>query len=513
MKDKAGLSNALLDIIPGVALVLKKYSNEIVFCNELAKQMGAIAGKTCFEAICKSDTACNFCKTSDLWGSGEKQRVETEYAGKFWEFVWLPYNDDLCLHYLFDRTDQRWAEEKLRRSETTARTLLDLPNAAGFLLDRNGICLDTNETLARRLSRNRMEIIGKPIWDFFPQEVAERRKAHFEQVLIEKKQVRFVDERQGMWNESVISPILDDNGDVDVVTVFGFDITELKKVELMLRESEEKFRVLFENAKDGILVTSSQGNIVALNTAFARMHGYTIEEMMNLNLKDLDTPESARLAPSRIQQLLTGEPMTFEVEHYCKNGQTIFLETSACMVKFNGEKHLYGFHRDITGRKNIEAELQEHRTNLESLVLKRTAELEETNAALKVLLKHRESDKMEFEEKITSNVKLLLMPHIEKAKKASSKHDIEVHLKILESNIKELISSFALALSSTHIGLAPKEITIAGMVRDGYQNKEIAEALNLSVYTVKVHRTNIRKKLGITGKHVNLMSFLSSITK
>jgi len=87
-----------------------------------------------------------------------------------------------------------------------------------------------------------------------------------------------------------------------------------------LRESEEKFRALFESAKDGILLLSSHGGIVSLNASFARLHGYTVEEMLAMNLKDLDSKESGQLAPSRLERLFMGEPLSFEVEHYCKNG-------------------------------------------------------------------------------------------------------------------------------------------------------------------------------------------------
>jgi len=55
----------------------------------------------------------------------------------------------------------------------------------------------------------------------------------------------------------------------------------------------------------------------------ARMHGYTVAEMLSMDLGQLDTPEPARLAPERFRRLLAGEEMTFETEHFCKNGQTI----------------------------------------------------------------------------------------------------------------------------------------------------------------------------------------------
>ncbi len=132
------------------------------------------------------------------------------------------------------------------------------------------------------------------------------------------------------------------------------DITDRKRAEQALRESEGKFRALFESAKDGIMLLSSNGNVTALNTSFARMHGWTVEEMLKMNLKDLDTPESAALAPARMQRVFDGEPMSFEIEQYCKNGQTIPLDVSANMVLIGDEKYILSFHRDITEPKKSE---------------------------------------------------------------------------------------------------------------------------------------------------------------
>jgi PAS domain S-box-containing protein len=134
------------------------------------------------------------------------------------------------------------------------------------------------------------------------------------------------------------------------------DLTDRKQVEAAQRESEEKFRLLFEKAQDGIFLLSAQGDIVSLNTAFARMHGYSIDELLTMGLKDLDTPETALLAPARLQRIFAGESMLFEVEHYCKNGQTILLEASVSLVVIRDNKFVLGFHRDITERRTAEKE-------------------------------------------------------------------------------------------------------------------------------------------------------------
>lgn len=135
--------------------------------------------------------------------------------------------------------------------------------------------------------------------------------------------------------------------------------SSLKLSEEALKRSEANFRTLFENAKDGICRLSVQGEILALNESFARMHGYGREEMVGMKIKDLDVPASGQLAPERIQRTLAGEKLSFEVEHYVKSGQTIPLEVSIHMVSQGGEQSIWGLHRDITERRRAEKERAE----------------------------------------------------------------------------------------------------------------------------------------------------------
>ncbi|MFA6125786.1 MAG: PAS domain S-box protein [Bacteroidales bacterium] len=146
--------------------------------------------------------------------------------------------------------------------------------------------------------------------------------------------------------------------------LYNKDITERKKVEEELRGNEERFRVLFESAKDGIFQFTCDGTIVAVNESFARMHGYTVDELMKKNLKDLETPETKLLSAERMQKVLAGESMVFEVEHFCKNGQTIPIEVSANLVTIGGQKYFLGFHRDITKSKWGKEALRESEENL-----------------------------------------------------------------------------------------------------------------------------------------------------
>ena len=140
-----------------------------------------------------------------------------------------------------------------------------------------------------------------------------------------------------------------------------------KLTEAALRESEERFRALFQSATDGIILLSVTGELIAVNESFARMHGYSVEEMRRISLKDLDTPESFQPFPERIRRLLAGEALTFDVEHYHKDGHIVPLEVSASRIGSGGETFIQCFHRDITERKQAELEIARQRNELTHL--------------------------------------------------------------------------------------------------------------------------------------------------
>jgi len=180
----------------------------------------------------------------------------------------------------------------------------------------------------------------------------------------------------------------------------------------------------------------------------------------------------------------------------------------------------------------MEQRLRENAEELELKVRERTAELEltidlletaekklrihakelaESNTTLKVLLKQREHDQKEFEKYILSNVNRLIMPYIDKLKKNRAMSDELVYLNTLESNLKEIVSPFSAKLSLQYLSFTPREIMIADLVKDGTQDKDITKILNISLDTVKAHRKNIRKKLGISTKRTNLRTKLLSL--
>jgi PAS domain S-box-containing protein len=145
------------------------------------------------------------------------------------------------------------------------------------------------------------------------------------------------------------------------------DITERKQVEAALRENERRYRNLFSHAMDGILLLDIEGNVIDVNDSFARMHGYTTAELLRMNLRNLDTPETQALAPERIRRVLQGESLGFEIEQYHRDGHIMPLDVAASAIDIDGKMYILAFHRDITERRRAEQELRRSQQELRGL--------------------------------------------------------------------------------------------------------------------------------------------------
>lgn len=138
----------------------------------------------------------------------------------------------------------------------------------------------------------------------------------------------------------------------------GLDFKMTLGIEEMLLESENRYRILFERAGDAIFILDAEGEnagkIVAANPSAAEMHGYSVDELLTMNIKDLDTPDAARDAPDRISRILNGEWIKAEISHRKKDGAVFPVEISAGLIEFGHHRYILAFDRDITRRKTSE---------------------------------------------------------------------------------------------------------------------------------------------------------------
>ena len=140
-----------------------------------------------------------------------------------------------------------------------------------------------------------------------------------------------------------------------------------------------------------------------------------------------------------------------------------------------------------------------------------SAHLAEANTALKVLLNQRESDKEELEKQIIRHIGELVLPHLDQLMDSGLTSRQTALTQTVKVNLENITAPFLNRISTVEMGLTPLEIRVANLIREGRQTKEIAMVLSSSVDAVNFHRKNIRKKLGLTGKKINLRTFLLSL--
>ena len=164
------------------------------------------------------------------------------------------------------------------------------------------------------------------------------------------------------------------------------------------------------------------------------------------------------------------------------------------------------YSRDVSPEKKNIANIKKREKELKY----RTRSLEEANTAFSILLRRREEDRTHFESSVVSNMSTLVKPYIEKLKSTPLDAIQTNHLHVIESNLEQIVSPFVRDIGSRVLELTPMEIRVATLVKEGKSNIEIAEKLSVSKNTILTHRFNLRRKLGIKNKKINLRAYLLS---
>ena len=196
----------------------------------------------------------------------------------------------------------------------------------------------------------------------------------------------------------------------------------------------------------------------------------------------------------------------YELKALIKDGQERWFDMAAASINYGGKTATLAMAYDITDRKRAEEALREKDTKLEG----QAKNLKEMNTALKILLEQREKEKIEVKENLLADIKKLVYPYIEKLENTNLNLDAQTFVNIIKSNIDDLITPFATTLSSKYYSLTPSEIQIADLIKHGKTSKEIASILNVSPKAISFHRGNLRKKLGLLPKKINLRTYLQT---
>jgi PAS domain S-box-containing protein len=322
----------------------------------------------------------------------------------------------------------------------------------------------------------------------------------------------------------ISSPIKDRNGRVLSAIEMVDDITDWMKVQERLRESERRLSEIIEFLPDATFAVDRDGRVMAWNRAIEEMTGVKAGNITGKGNYEYALPFYGTRRPILIDMAFSSnEEVKKKYSIIRKENDVILAETEVVMngvtrVLWAKARCLYDSKgnivgalqsiRDITDRRQAEEAIKKRESELEM----KSRNLEELNTALRVLLRRREEDKREFEERVLANIKQLVMPYIEKIRMGQMDEKDMSYVTILESNLKNIVSPFSQRLSSKYLNLTPKEIQIANLIRDGRTTKEIAELLNASPGTIDFHRNNIRRKLNMRNKKANLRTYLLTVS-
>ena len=424
-----------------------------------------------------------------------------------------------------DITERKNTEEALRESEALFRHLFEKAPVGIAIIDDKGKIFRLNSAVlkpGKYKPENAARINNLEDLCFNPKGYHNVLSIYKKMGFVDKAEVK-LKRRNGQAYDCLISLNPTIYGDKDCIQVIIQDVSWLKRIERLLRDSRQKFLSLVEATSDWIWEVNKNVEYTYSNQKVKDILGYEPAEIIGKTPFDLMHADEARRVKSEFKKVTDARKPFSELENINlhKNGHEVVLETSGVpILDENGKFWGYrGVDRDISIRKRIQAALQNAHDELEEKVNERTTELilktenlEEMNAALKVLLKKREDDKVELEEKMLLNVKQLIEPYLQNLKQTRLNARQVNLLDIIDSNLEEIISPFARDFTSIYYKLTPKEIQIANLIKQGKTTKEIADIMSLSVKTIEFHRNNIRNKLGLKNGKINLRSHLSLLS-
>jgi PAS domain S-box-containing protein len=282
-------------------------------------------------------------------------------------------------------TNRKRAEEDLKvREDFLQKVIEQTPNAI-WISDEHGTVIRMNQALRDLLKITDEEIIGKynVLRDvqvvkqgFLPlvkSVFEEGRTVNFviDYYTEKEKQVELAHKTHKVL-QIVLSAIKNKDGKIVNAICQHRDITERKQAEETLRESDERFRLAFENANTGVCLVDLAGNLTKVNNKMCEIFGYTKEELERMTVNDIAHPEDIDKSPEFIQETLQGkiDRGTFEKRYFHKKGHVVTCQVSSSLVRNAEGSPLYFISHihDITDRKRLEEILEKEREELKLII-------------------------------------------------------------------------------------------------------------------------------------------------
>ena len=557
--------SGVIDSIPDHMSMMDRQHN-ILWANEVAKNLFGpnLVGKKCYASYHGYDKPCEPCIVSKCFEDGKVHEHKTKVIGADGEHIdfWCiasvaEWHEDgrpkMVVEISRDITEKNKINVALRESEERFRDTFEQAAIGIAHVSPEGDFLRINQRFCDIVEYTKEEMLKHTFQDITHPDDLDIDLEYVRQMLSGKIQTYSMEKRYFKKNGSIVwvnltvSLVRKSSGEskyfisavenitkqkqaeqalklahdklehrvkertqefIEINQQLRREIADRKKMHEELILSEERYRSLFRNNHSVMLIIDPEnGDIVDANPAAVSFYGWSYQELIRKKITNINLFTEKKVF-QEMEKAKNEKRQHFYFQHRLRSGGIRDVEVYSGPINIFGRQLLYSIIHDITKRKQAELSLIERSEELEN----KSHELEEVNAALKVLLKNRDEDKKDFEKKVVANVKKIVFPYVEKLYNSQLNDRQMVYLNIIKSNLVDIIAPFLHQLSSKYSDLTPSEIQVAGLVKDGQTTKEIAELLNSSTDAIDFHRNNLRKKLGLRNTKTNLRSFLLSFT-
>jgi PAS domain S-box-containing protein len=336
-------------------------------------ELSQIIGKHCYEVLHRLDKPREDCPALRFLKTGTEARgdLEEPWLGKIFDLTTSPLRDSSgalkgSVIVLRDITEHRRVEELLQEGRKELQTIIDSVPALVFYKDKTNRLVRVNRPFSEAMGMPKKEMENRICSELWP-ETAEGYWLDDREVIESGRPKRNIIEtiktaRETRWLQTDKIPYLDEGGNVVGIIGFSVDITERKRAEEALRESEEHFRRFIENVPVGVYRTTPDGRVLMANSALLRMLGYdSWQELASRNLEGDSFEAGYPRSAFREQIEREGEVGGLEAAWKRRDGSVVFVRESARTFRTDAGRVLYydGIVEDVTERRRLEEQLRQ----------------------------------------------------------------------------------------------------------------------------------------------------------
>ncbi|MFO7820127.1 MAG: PAS domain S-box protein, partial [Halanaerobacter sp.] len=286
------------------------------------------------------------------------------------DYITKPFQKEEVLARVETQLELHHAQKKLEvRNEEQNILLENIETQIWYLKDEETYG-KVNISHAQFLGFKEEEIEGKSVFELLDEEEAKTCAAGNRKVFVQKEQIKKVERVKNAEGKErllkiIKTPKLDENGEVEYIVCSADDITKKERLIADLKKSEKKFRNYVNYAPDGIFIVDSKGNYLDVNREAANMVGYTKNELLTMNIRELVFEDDLEEAVERFRRLLETGHFKDEMRLKRRDGSCIYVILEGRKL---AEDRFLGFAKDITEKKELENDLK-RRIELENLII------------------------------------------------------------------------------------------------------------------------------------------------